>query len=137
MAQKQRKPIYAPSSADRTKHKAGWEKSEPGFALDVDGYPLSKCPRDFDLQLAQRLLDECIRDPGRHPRSPFPDRIYNVHEGVPYQAHQKQPGHYHGFPERPSSIHPDIREQLRTRASEAGNLDAYERWRSEVDDADA
>jgi hypothetical protein len=132
MVQPSRELTYAPDDADRRKHKSDWEDAAPGFLPDVDGYVVGKCPRDPELD-AQQLLDEGIRVPGRYPRSPFPERIYNVFKGIPYHAHQKRPGHYHGFPERPSRIPPAIREQLRARAEQRGEGEAYEDWRLQVD----
>jgi hypothetical protein len=97
------------------------------------GHPVGKCPKDMSLETAQELLDEGIQFSGRNRRSPYPQEIFNVHKGIPYRAHQKDPGRYHGFPERPSKIHPHILEQLRTRAEDAGDSEAFEQWRREVD----
>lgn len=136
MAPKQPTLVYAPSPADRKKHKDG-AQPYPTILQDIDGYPIGKCPADMSMEAAQDLLDEGIPFAGRNRRSPYPQEIFNVHDGIPYRAHQKEPGRYHGFPERPSRIRPDILEQLRSRAKAMGDIEAFEQWRREVDVDDA
>jgi hypothetical protein len=134
VSQRKRRLIYAPDDADRRKHKDNWQRAEPGFVYDSDGYPVGKCPNGMDMDTAQGLLDGGISYAGRNRRSPFPESIYNVHGGVPYRAHQKAPGKYHGFPERASRIPPRILQELRKRAEENGHLEMFERWQRDHGD---
>ena len=127
---------YRVSSAHRTKHKERWNQPEAGWVRDMDGYRVGKCPKDMDETTAAELLEDGIRVAGRQRRSPQPQDVYNVHAGVPYRAHLTLPG-YHGFPEDPRRIPPEVLEQLEARIHQDGDWELYERWKEACADDDA
>src|SRR5207247_541837 len=101
---------YDPDKAHREQHR--WDKPWAEIVVDSSGYPVGKCPSNLDEKDAQRLLDGGLHHWGRNRGKARPERVYNVLDGVPYRAHVMG-GTYHGFPEIPSEMPPDIREQLR------------------------
>lgn len=115
---------YDPDEAHRVKHR--WDNPHADV-VEENGYPVGKCPSTLDMPTAQRLLDEGIRYEGRNRGKLRPERVYNVHDGVPYRAHVMG-GSYHGFPETPDQMPPDIRDELRARAEHDGDLEAFEEW---------
>ena len=88
---------------------------------------MGKCPSGLDKRQAQRLLEDGIPYHGRYSRKRRPERVYNIFEGVPYRAHIMGRV-YHGFPEIPSEIPPEILEELRERADDEGTREQFEAW---------
>ena len=126
-----RKLTYKPDSKHRSKHK--WALSKPAIETDGDGKPVARCPESIQGDTAQRLLDNGLKWSGRRKRSPFPERVFNVHEGVPYRAQRLATGQYYGFPELPARIPPHIREKLRERAMKEGYGDVFNDWMTRYD----
>lgn len=112
----------------RSKHR--WNKDEAGFKPAKRG-PVGKCHSSISEEIAQDLLQTGIIEP-----SPFgddnlcaaPERVYNVYRGIPYVAVHTRPGiSYHGYPWR-GRMHPQVREQLRARAEQTGDLREFQKW---------
>jgi hypothetical protein len=101
--------------------------------VPCDGGYVGKCPSDLDDRQAQRLLDDGIMYWGRNRRKPRPERVYNIHRGIPHRAHLMG-GRYHGFPEIPSEIPPSIRDELRARAVAERTVDAFDEWMEKYKD---
>lgn len=120
-----KKPRYDPNLAHRDKHR--WDRDYASFVREEEKL-VGKCPCDIDDAVAQRLLEDGIPYRGRNRGGAYPERIYNVYRGVPFRAHEMAPGVYHGFPEHPSRLPPEIREKLRARADEADEREAFEAW---------
>jgi len=121
---------YDPDEAHRRKHQ--WDQPRSEF-VEQGGAWVGKCSSEIDLQQAQRLLDTGIRYAGRCRGKMRPERVYNVHQGVPYRAHIMG-DRYHGFPEMPSEIPPGIREQLRELAVRDGDGEIFDEWMSKYGD---
>ena len=100
--------------------------------------PVGMCPTGMKRDGAEQALNDGIKRAGRRKRSPFPQDVYNVINGIPYRAHPSGRGaRYHGFPEVIQKIPVDVRQELRERAEQEGDLEAYESWESQHGDDDA
>ena len=91
--------IYEPSQ-DR-KHKRGWLSDEAGFIEGPTGEIIGKCPANLTEADASKLLnsDSIAYSNSRWPHQ-YPERVYNIYNGVLYRAKPTVPGKsYHGFPE--------------------------------------
>lgn len=120
-------PRYEPDESPKKKH--GWDRDEPGFAK-VSGMKVGKCPKNLLLATAQRLLDHGIPWSAHGAPGPHPQRIYAVHEGVPYRAARTAAGVYHGFPEDPAVLRklPALLDQLEQRAVASGYGKQFKKW---------
>jgi hypothetical protein len=119
-----RRLIYDPDVAHRRKHQ--WTNAYAEVVAQ-DGGHVGKCPNDLTQQEAQRLLEDGIPYHGRYSRKSRPERVYNIRDGVPYRAHIMGRV-YHGFPEVPSEIPPEVMEELRNRAEDEGSTAQFEAW---------
>lgn len=119
-----RRLIYDPDVAHRTKHQ--WQNDHAEI-IPQDGAYVGKCPNNLSEEEAQELLEDGIPYHGRYSRKARPERVYNVRDGVPYRAHIMGRV-YHGFPEIPSEIPPEILDELRERAEGEGTLELFEAW---------
>ncbi len=113
----------------RRDHK--WSKNEAGFDHVSKGISKGKCPKGIRPDLSEKLLNEGI--PWGTGRTDYPERIYNVHEGVIYVAMPTEPGvSYHGFPWRGDTPKRDmpksILKKLKDRAVEQGFKQEYKKW---------
>lgn len=83
--------------ARRVKHK--WNRPEAGFD-EKEGVPVGKCPNTLDRKKAECLLNKGIPWPEEwEETAEYPSRIYNVYQGVVYEARPTMQGFsYHGFP---------------------------------------
>ena len=115
---------YEADVAHRRKHR--WDKPHAEI-IRQDGGSVGKCPSTLDDKAAQGLLDAGIPYWGRYRRKSRPERVYNVHEGVPYRAHIMG-DRYHGFPEVPSELPPKNREKLREKAVAEGHAEQFNEW---------
>lgn len=122
---------YDDSPPHARKHR--WDRAEADFVRDEhDGKLVGKCSREIDKPTAQALLDGGIEWRAPHSRREFPDRVFNVFQGIPYRAHRQGPRMYHGFPELPSRIpggpHGEIALALRARAQKQGFEAQFDTW---------
>lgn len=92
---------------------------------------IGKCPGTLPKTLAEKLLNSGFGyfEPG----SEYPSKIYNVHQGVVYEATPTSPGvSYHGYPwtrlPGRQMIPRRIIKSLEQRATEEGSLSAYKDW---------
>jgi hypothetical protein len=91
---------YDDSPPHARKHR--WNHGDAGFVRDEDnGAWVGKCSTRIDPSTAQNLLDDGIPWSPRRSRSPFPERVFNVFEGIPYRAHRQAPGCTMGFQSSP------------------------------------
>ncbi|WP_169338396.1 hypothetical protein [Lamprocystis purpurea] len=114
----------------RVKH--CWNKPEAGFvALDRGRKTIhvGKCPNTLSKAQAEQLLQAGVSYP---LDSPEPERIYNVHEGIVYEAVNTGDSPWHGYPwrARPGNAPlPDqIKQELERRAVAAGYGRAFKNW---------
>lgn len=106
--------------------------SEPRAAFVQQGSAqIGKCPSTLSKDLAEQLLNDGLVYPTGEVS---PERIYNVHEGVVYEAVFSGDG-WHGYPwrYRPGrrSLPRQIRQELECRAKQLGCLSAYKLWMKE------
>lgn len=72
--------------------------NEPRAAFVCDGSAqVGKCPSTLGKQLAEQLLNDGIAYPVGQAH---PERIYNVHDGVVYEAVYSGGSCWHGYPAR-------------------------------------
>ncbi len=87
---------YEPEQPKRKHH---WLKSTAGY-VEVHGVVVGKCPHGLPLTTAEALLNDGVEWRSRRNPSPWPSRIYAVHEGFVFRATPTVPGvSYHAFPE--------------------------------------
>jgi hypothetical protein len=116
--------IYDPGDS-RPKHK--WKRTYAGFRSQ-DGKLIGKCPCTIGLPDATDLLNSGA--PWFNPtiNDGTPDRIYNVHDGVIYEAVPTERGKsYHGFPCR-GRLPGNIMKALRAIAIAKGCAHGFEQW---------
>ena len=120
---------YKPDETPKKKH--AWGNPYAGF-VRVGGVEIGKCPKDFDLREAERLINEGIPFSSRRSHRKHPDRIYVVHDGVLYRAVPTIEGvSYHGFPELPKDFNDlptRIQNQIWDRAESMGQIKQVKRW---------
>jgi hypothetical protein len=89
--------LYEPDEQPKRKHH--WDRPVAGF-IRVGQNVVAKCPNNLTIDKAQQILNEAIPWSPRNWRRPYPQRLYNVADGVLYRATPTNPGRsYHGFPE--------------------------------------
>lgn len=103
-----------------------WKKPQAGFEPGKRG-AIGKCSSKITLEVAQTLLDEGIPhnddEDDQHPA-----RIYNVFDGVPYEATHTQRGvSYHGYPWR-GRMPKRILRVLESRAEAQGHGKEFKEW---------
>lgn len=110
----------------RFKHK--WSRPEAGFD-ERRGVPIGKCPNSITVKQAERLLNSGVPWPEEwESSSQHPSRIYNVFEGVVYEAVPTMRGYsYHGFPAR-KRLPRLVLCELEKRATEAGFAQEFKQW---------
>jgi hypothetical protein len=92
---------------------------------------IGKCPSTLTKDKARDLLNagEYI---GKESGETSPDKIWNVHEGVVYEAVPSGKGNYHGYPwcARPGRkmIPRAIKSNLEQKAKEEGFAKEYSNW---------
>lgn len=117
------KYLYDPGLG-RFKH--CWNEPHAGFVPGNRG-AIGKCSNRITLQIAQSLLDDGIeyRD---SPDDRFPSAIYNVYEGIPYEAAPTEAGKsFHGYPWK-GTMARSILLELRRRAELTGHVNEFKRW---------
>jgi len=114
------------------KKKHAWSKDEAGFAPSDKG-PIGKCPASITLSDAENILNEGFPVYADGDKK-APDRIYNVDNGVIYEARRTEYGKsYHGFPWRGDRgfgprIPARIMKKLQERAAENGDSQEFKKW---------
>ncbi|MGI9211747.1 MAG: hypothetical protein ACR2HF_04685 [Methylococcaceae bacterium] len=113
-------------SSGENRHKHHWDKPEAGFISQGSMY-IGKCPTHLTRNQAQILLDTGIPYPENNPK-----RIYNVYQGVIYEAVSANDGTWHGYPWRflpGRNVLPRlVKKTLRNRAIDAGEAKAFDQW---------
>ena len=95
--------------------------------MTQDGVQVGKCSSSITRSIAQDLLVDGVPYV-RDPIDAHPYRIYNVYEGVPYEARPTEIGvSYHGYPWC-GTMPRRILRQLEARATDAGHGRAFKRW---------
>ena len=131
MARK-REWTYDARESVRRKHR--WDKPYAGFVYEESrGREIGKCSAQIDDELAQCLLDDAIEHSPSTWRKKYPKELFNVHHGVPYRAHYVTLGSYHGFPEKPRQVPPDLLEKLRERATKQDCEAEFDAWMAQED----
>jgi hypothetical protein len=116
------------------RHKHHWNKPEAGFHPSHRG-PIGKCSNKINQELAQTLLDEGIEY--RSEDFDYPEKIYNVYEGVPYVAVPTLPGvSYHGYPWR-GRMPRRILRRLEAMAADEGYADQFKSWLKDYSEVSA
>lgn len=119
-------PRYQPPPAKRRKHGAVGPRAT--MQPDEDGKPVGRCAGTIDDETAQQLLETAIRWGGRRRRKQWPEKLFNVFEGIPYCGHGPGDGIFWGFPIGGRDIPLEIMEDLRSRAEDEGHLEAFDAW---------
>lgn len=106
--------------------------NEPRAAFVCDGSAqVGKCPSTLGKQLAEQLLNDGI---DYLVGQAHPERIYNVHDGVVYEAVYSG-GSWHGYPwrYRPGRrpLPRQIKQELEHRAQQQGCMPGYRHWMKE------
>ena len=126
-----KKLIYDPGE-HRNKH--CW--NQPHAAIVLEGSSaIGKCPSTLDKAQAGRLLEDAECDgkvEGQSVAELLPPRMWNVHQGIVYEAVPTQAGSYHGYPwcGRPgrNRLSRSVRAALKQRAEEQGFGSEFEKW---------
>ena len=119
----------------RTKH--CWGKPHAGVVRNGSTC-IGKCPNTLSKEQARDLLDNAEFD-GKVADLPIsevqPKRMWNVHQGVVYEAVPTQAGSYHGYPwfGRPgrNRLSRAVRAALEQRAENEGFGSEFRNWMAE------
>ena len=111
-----------------------WQQSHADFE-NIGVAVVGKCPSTLSKAVAEQLLNDAVFE-GEHPLPPIaqamPDRVWNVHEGVVYEAVCPAPGVYHGYPwcGRPgrNRLARPVKRALLEKARQQGCAAAVEDW---------
>lgn len=107
-----------------------WNESRAAFVRHGSA-EIGKCPSTLDKELAEQLLNEGVGYPVGQEQ---PERIYNVHVGVVYEA-VCSGDTWHGYPwrYRPGrrALPRQILQELQHRAEGQGCLSEYKHWMKE------
>lgn len=88
---------------------------------------IGKCPSGLNDAIAEALLRDGIPFFAEE-QDPYPKHIFNVYQGVVYEAAPTRPGiSYHGYPWK-GWIPDSILEELEQRANAAGDGSVFKRW---------
>ncbi|MEI6388980.1 MAG: hypothetical protein WCQ50_20405 [Spirochaetota bacterium] len=116
---------YDPGENRRKHH---WSKPEAGFNR-VGTAMVGKCSSKITMEIAQELLSSSL--PYLNNEGPA-QRVYNVFDGVIYEAVSSGDEAWHGYPwrSRPgrSSLPKDLMKELERRAAEQKCLREYKEW---------
>lgn len=119
--------------------KHGWAQNYAGVEAVRYGrrfLRVSCCPKGITREQAEEILntrlpysDQEIEQPDR-----WPDRVFCVHDGVPYEARPTHGRSFHAFPVLPERFHDlplSVRDYLTTRAADDGRrlVDWLNRWK--------
>lgn len=103
-----------------------WKNAQAGFVPSKRGQ-VGKCSAKITDEVAQGLLDDGIEFKN-DDSDPHPERIYNVFDGVPYEAtHTLKGVSFHGYPWR-GRMPARILRELGRRAEAAGKGREFRNW---------
>lgn len=121
--------VYEPDP--ERKHKKGWSENRPGF-VPVANTQVGKCPRNLTTELCEELINTGVEYSPKRWKHPYPDRIYNILNGVVYRATPTNPGRsYHGFPElreRAADLPRNLKNRILDLAKERLCLEEVAKW---------
>lgn len=124
-ADSSRQPLRYDPGEHRVKH--CWKQPEAAFVRDGSA-EIGKCPSTLSKQFAEQLLNDGIGYPVGDER---PERIYNLHDGVVYEA-VCSGSSWHGYPWRyrpgRKSLPRQIQQELERRAEQQDCLPGYKHW---------
>lgn len=119
----------------RVKH--CWDQPYAAF-VDDGSAVIGKCPSTLTKEQAKVLVNCAVCDtlqPGETIKEAMPERLWNVHEGVIYEAVPTRDGAYHGYPwrGRPSRnrLPRAVKRILEARAIEQGHERTFKDWLKE------
>jgi hypothetical protein len=84
------------------RHKHCWSEPRAAF-VETGSASIGKCPSTLPKELARQLVNEAEFEgklDGQTVATAMPDRVWNVHEGIIYEAVPSRAGAYHGYPWR-------------------------------------
>ena len=120
--------LYEPNR----KHK--WNVPRAEFVEGPGGEIIGKCPSNLAIAQAAALLNEDCAVTYSPPgwSHDFPERVYNIHNGVLYRATRTVGGRsYHGFPEHPQRarrLPRAVKDQLLELARQKGCEAEVRKW---------
>jgi hypothetical protein len=108
--------------------KHGWHRAEAGVKRVRGLGRVGTCPNDVTRALARELLNAGLfffeEDEPLRPPDAFPDNVFMIYKGVPYESRATVRGRsFHSFPvlpERFVKLPESVRDWLRARAAEQG-----------------
>ncbi|WP_321891667.1 hypothetical protein [Paraburkholderia tropica] len=108
----------------------------PATFIKMGSITIGKCPSALTKQHAEELLQNGFAYPPGLPEGAHPDKVYNVFEGVIYEAVPTMPGRsYHGYPwcflPGRARIPECIFEALKARAKVEGFEREFKHWTKE------
>lgn len=116
----------------RSKHCSS--NPEPSFKVEGSAY-IGLCPNTLTkAQAAELLLDAEYEEKGNTPLTKYPKRIWNVHEGVIYEASPTEinKGSFHGYPWRGrpgrNRLPKVVEKALHAKAVYQGYGDRFQEW---------
>jgi len=116
----------------RVKH--CWSEPRADFVTTGVG-TIGKCPSTLSKAQARELLNDAEfegRQPNQSVADVLPERAWNVHEGVIYEAVPSGPGAYHGYPwcGRPSRnrLARSVKRALQQKAERQGYGREFRDW---------
>jgi hypothetical protein len=108
--------------------KHGWNHQYAGVKVVRGLGRVATCPNDVTCEQARQVLNAGLRffeedDPGRSADA-FPDNVFAVYKGVPYESRPTTHGKsFHSFPvlpERYSRLPDSVRNWLQAKAADQG-----------------
>lgn len=100
VASQMKKTVDYDPAEHRFKH--CWAEPRADFIATGVG-AIGKCPSTLSKDQARELLNDAEfegKTPDQTVADVMPERVWNVHEGVIYEAVPSGPGAYHGYPWR-------------------------------------
>jgi hypothetical protein len=116
-----------------------WNESRAEF-VKVGTALVGKCPSTLTKEQAEALVNEAVwgsAEAGQSIRQEMPERVWNVHEGIVYEAVPTRDGAYHGYPWRGrptrNRLPRAVKRVLEARAIEQGFERTFKDWLSQHD----
>lgn len=128
---KKKEVEYDPAE-HRVKH--CWQEPRADFVQSGTA-TIGKCPSTLSKACARELLNDAEfegRDPNQKVADVMPERVWNVHKGIVYEAVPSGPGAYHGYPwrGRPSRnrLPRGVKRALQLKAEQQGYEREFRDW---------